>query len=56
MNGHHEVKVVAMPLRGDAFMPSNWKPFAAFHNNGVTYLVCRKWVRDEKTTKEEPST
>jgi hypothetical protein len=59
MTGHHEVRRWKMPKRNQIMtLPSGWKPFAITPSlDGYGFdVVCRKWVRDEKTTKEEPST
>jgi hypothetical protein len=57
MTGHHEVRVFELG-KGITTLPSGWKPFAVWNTYPYEGLavVCRKWVRDEKTTKEEPST
>jgi hypothetical protein len=57
MSGHHDVRT--FELRGDKIvtLPDNWKPFTVIQVGTVVYVVCRKWVRNEKTQeKEEPST
>jgi hypothetical protein len=59
MTGHHEVRRWEAPARHQTMtLPEGWKPFAVLENKiGGFDVVCRKWVRDEKTKeKKEPST
>jgi hypothetical protein len=57
MSGHHDVRVFRLRPEADILsLPDNWKPFAIVATVRGPAVVCRKWVRDEKTTKEEPST
>jgi hypothetical protein len=58
MTGHHEVQFFFMnTAKGRTHtLPDDWKPFSVIAMNGAVFIVARKWVRDEKKTKEEPST
>jgi hypothetical protein len=59
MTGHHEVRRWELPYWEGQIMtlPPGWKPFAVIKSpKGEGYeVVCRKWVRDEKTKAKEPS-
>lgn len=51
MRGHHEVRVFRIIAReGHTHrLPDGWKPFAYGEDFAGSFVVCRRWVRDEKS-------
>jgi hypothetical protein len=55
MSGHHDVQLFLMnSAKGRTLtLPDDWKPFSVIVVSGAVFIVARKWVRDEKTTKRD---
>lgn len=58
MTGHHEVRWFPLEEGSSSIpqaLPKGWKPLSAITvAGGIPVVVCRRWVWDEETTKEEP--
>jgi hypothetical protein len=49
MTGHHEVQVFRYQESDlPASMPAGWKPFAADYEDGVLWVVARRWHRQQR--------